>query len=108
MAAQGMLKNQLRVVWPVPGDLSNDLDLVMLCHVVLFIEWRLVPGASDLAFVFSFRDTVPPRQKRGLWRQQSLGSKMTLGCGPGAPGPTQYVHDRRTTGEDGQSKGEHR
>ena len=42
------------VGWPVPGDVSSDLDLVMLCHVVLFVDWRLVPGASDLALAISF------------------------------------------------------
>jgi hypothetical protein len=51
-------------------------------------------------------DTVPPCQRRRLWRQQSLRPQKTLGCGLGVPGSTQYVHCRRTTGEEGQNKGE--
>jgi hypothetical protein len=48
--------------------------------------------------------TMPPRQKRMLWRQQSLGSKRTLGCGQETPWCTKDGPRGRTDSGDGRHR----
>ena len=64
----------------------NCISLLCLRFEPFHVCWyQLVPNAKS-------SNTVPPRQRREPWRQQSLRPRRTLGWGPSAPGTAQYVH----------------